>query len=47
MGTASVSPSQSEFAALPPLPVAIEIGGKALDLTSLRVGELPAFVRAI
>jgi hypothetical protein len=47
MGTASVSPAQSEFAALPPLPVSIEIGGKALDLTPLRVGELPAFVRAI
>lgn len=47
MGTASVSPAQSEFAALPPLPVSIEIRGEVLDLMPLRVGELPAFVRAI
>lgn len=47
MGTAPVSPAQSDFAALPPLPVSIEIRGETLDLTPLRVGELPAFVRAI
>ncbi|QKS31495.1 MAG: hypothetical protein HT579_04235 [Candidatus Accumulibacter similis] len=32
---------------MPPLPVSIEIRGETLDLTPLRVGELPAFVRAI
>jgi len=37
----------NEFAALPPLPLSMEIHGEALDLTPLRVGELPAFVRAI
>lgn len=47
METASVSPAPGEFAALPPLPVSIEIRGEMLDLTPLRVGELPAFVRAI
>jgi hypothetical protein len=47
MGTASVSPSEKEFAAFPPLPVSIEIRGETLDLTPLRIGELPAFVRAV
>lgn len=33
--------------ALPPVPVSIDIGGETVDLTPLKVGELPAFVRAI
>ncbi|MEF8736811.1 MAG: hypothetical protein V5B35_09525 [Candidatus Accumulibacter necessarius] len=41
------SPEADEFAALPPLPISIEIHGEVLDLTPLRVGQLPAFVRAI
>ena len=47
MAMVPLSPSGGEFAALPPLPVSIEIRGEILDLTPLRVGELPAFVRAI
>jgi hypothetical protein len=35
------------FAALPPVPVSIEIAGERIDLTPLKVGELPAFARAI
>ena len=35
------------FAALPPVPVMLVIGGEALELTPIRVGELPAFARAI
>jgi hypothetical protein len=35
------------FAALPPVPVSIEIAGERIDLTPLKVGEVPAFARAI
>lgn len=35
------------FAALPPLPTTLEIGSEQLDITPLKVGELPAFARAI
>lgn len=38
---------QAEFAALPPTPTHVEAGGERLELTPIRVGELPAFVRAI
>ena len=35
------------FAALPPVPVVLVIGGERLELTPIRVGELPAFARAV
>lgn len=35
------------FAALPPVPVSVEIAGEHIDLTPLKVGELPAFARAV
>jgi hypothetical protein len=35
------------FAALPPVPVTLVIGGERLDLTPLRVGDVPAFARAV
>ena len=35
------------FAALPPVPVTLVIGGERLELTPIRVGELPAFARAV
>lgn len=35
------------FAALPPLPVSIDVGGERLELTPLKVGDVPAFARAV
>lgn len=35
------------FAALPPVPVSVEIAGEKIELTPLKVGELPAFARAV
>ncbi|MDO8892325.1 MAG: hypothetical protein Q7V00_10805 [Sulfurimicrobium sp.] len=35
------------FAALPPVPETVTIGGETLDITPLKVGELPAFARAV
>ena len=35
------------FVALPPVPVTLVIGGERLELTPLKVGDLPAFARAI
>lgn len=35
------------FAALPPVPETVIIGGETLDITPLKVGELPAFARAV
>ena len=35
------------FAALPPVPVSLVIGGERLELTPLRVGDVPAFARAV
>ena len=35
------------FAALPPMPTSIVIGGESLELTPLKVGEVPAFARAV
>ena len=35
------------FAALPPAPETVIIGGETLDITPLKVGELPAFARAV
>ena len=35
------------FAALPPVPLSIEIAGERIDLTPLKVGEVPAFARTV
>lgn len=35
------------FAALPPVPLSVEIAGERIDLTPLKVGEVPAFARAV
>ena len=35
------------FAALPPVPLSIEIAGERIDLTPLKVGEVPAVARAV
>lgn len=35
------------FEVLPPVPVTLVIGGERLDLTPLRVGDVPAFARAV
>ena len=35
------------FAALPPIPETVLIGEETLDITPLKVGELPAFARAV
>ena len=35
------------FAALPPEPLILSLGGETLEVTPLRIGELPAFARAV
>ena len=35
------------FAVLPPVPAFVEITGERIDLTPLKVGEVPAFARAV
>ena len=35
------------FAALPPVPVTLVIGGERLELAPLKVGDVPAFARAV
>jgi hypothetical protein len=35
------------FDALPPVPERVDVAGESLEITPLRVGELPAFARAI
>lgn len=37
----------TQFDALPPVPTSILIGGETLEITPLKVGELPAFARAV
>lgn len=39
--------TENPFAALPPVPDTVTIGGERLDITPLRVGELPVFARAV
>ncbi|MFO1369822.1 MAG: hypothetical protein U1F46_12565 [Marinagarivorans sp.] len=43
----TVYATQNLFAALPPIPQQLTLAGETLDITPLRVGELPAFSRAI
>jgi len=35
------------LAALPPVPTSIVIGGERIELTPIKVGEVPAFTRAV
>lgn len=35
------------FVVLPPVPVFVEIAGERIDLSPLKVGEVPAFARAV
>jgi len=35
------------FAALPPVPASVEIAGEHIELSPLKVGEVPAFARAV
>lgn len=39
--------TENLFAALPPVPESLVIGGETLDIMPLKVGELPAFARAV
>jgi hypothetical protein len=39
--------SDDTFAALPPVPKFIEVAGERIDLIPLKVGEVPAFARAV
>ncbi len=39
--------TQNTLAALPPVPESVVIGGETLEIGALRVGELPAFARAV
>ena len=39
--------TEDNFTALPPVPETVIIGGEALDITPLRVGELPIFARTV
>lgn len=39
--------TENVFAALPPIPETLVIGGETLDITPLKVGELPIFARAV
>ena len=36
-----------QFTALPPVPLIIFVGGERLELTPLKLGEIPGFARAI
>ena len=38
---------QEMFAALPPVPASVEVAGEHIELTPIKVGEVPAFARAV
>ncbi|MBU2770954.1 hypothetical protein HAQ02_06960, partial [Acidithiobacillus caldus] len=35
------------FDAFPPAPVMLEVGGESLEITPIRVGEVPALIKAV
>lgn len=37
----------SAFDAFPPAPVMLEVGGESLEITPIRVGEVPALIKAV
>lgn len=39
--------SENVFAGLPPVPESMVIGGETLEISPLKVGELPTFARAV
>jgi len=39
--------TDTQLAALPPVPTSLVVGGDTLEITPLKVGELPAFARAV
>lgn len=39
--------NDSPYTALPPLPILLEIAGETLEITPLKLGELPAITRAL
>ena len=39
--------TETRLDALPPVPMPLVIGGETLEITPLKVGELPAFARAV
>lgn len=39
--------NSDDFAAMPPIPETVVVGGERLDITPLKLGELPAFARAV
>ena len=39
--------TDNSLAALPPVPETVVIAGETIEISPLRVGELPAFLRAI
>jgi len=39
--------TQSQFEALPPVADVLSVAGEVLEITPLKVGELPAFARAV
>jgi len=43
----SMASDGQAFAALPPEPLILSLGGDHLEITPLRIGELPAFARAV
>jgi hypothetical protein len=42
-----IAMTENLFAALPPVPESLVIGGETLDITPLKVGELPIFARTV
>lgn len=39
--------TETRLDALPPVPTSLVVGGESLEITPLKVGELPAFARAV
>lgn len=37
----------SAFDAFPPAPVMLDVGGESLEITPIRVGEVPALIKAV
>jgi len=37
----------SAFDAFPPAPVTLDVGGESLEITPIRVGEVPALIKAV
>jgi hypothetical protein len=42
-----MNPVLDPYAAFPPAPTSVSVGGETIDITPIKVGELPAFARAV